>query len=262
MTRGAALLITLLAGWSVADTAQAWGSTGHRITGAIAERHLTDRARAGVQSILGVETLAEASTWPDFMRQSPDPFWRTAGAFHSVEVPEGRTYSGHAAPPQGDAVEALARFTATVRDEAAPLAERQLALRFIVHIVGDLHSPLHACSGLDHCGGDVAVVFFGRSTNLHMLWDEDMIDHERLSYSEWAEWLNARLTEADTRRLWQADPAVWIAESAAARPSVYPGEVFDSKVYRFLHRPLLEQRLSEGGVRIAAYLDAVFGASI
>lgn len=260
--RRSALLAIVLAGSAFATSVQAWGSTGHRITGAIAERHLTDRARVGVQSILGSETLAEASTWPDFMRQSPDPFWRTAGAFHSVEVPEGQAYSGQTAPPQGDAVEALTNFAAIVRDETAPLAQRQLALRFIVHIVGDLHAPLHACSGLDHCGGDVAVQFFGRSTNLHMLWDEDMIDHERLSYSEWADWLNTPLTEADVRRLWQADPAVWIAESVGVRPSVYPGEVFDSKIYRFQHRPLLERRLSEAGVRIAAYLDALFGASM
>jgi hypothetical protein len=239
--------------------ALAWGNTGHRITGAIAERHLDRRARAAIRAILGTETLAQASTWPDFMRQSPDPFWRTAGAFHSVVVPDGGAYDEPHAPPGGDAMTALRRFGATVRDRKAPVAERQRALRFIIHIVGDLHQPLHACNGRDHCGGDVQVTFFGSPMNLHAVWDYALIDHQQLSFSEWAAWLDAPLTR-ERLALWsEPDPAVWVAESAALRDTTYPGVATDlGKEYAFANTPIVEDRLAKAGVRLAAYLNSLF----
>jgi hypothetical protein len=240
--------------------ALAWGQTGHRVTGAIAERHLGKRARAAVKAILGVESLAEASTWPDFMRASPDPFWRKAGAYHSVAAPDGH-YVSENAPPEGDAVTALALFTQTVRDPKAPLADRQRALRFIVHIIGDLHQPLHACNGIDHCGGDVQIAFLGQPTNLHMLWDEGLIDRQQLSFTEWTNWLDARITRRQIR-LWQdTDPLIWIAESAALRRSVYPVTEVVGKSYAFQFQPVIEDRLSMAGIRIAVYLDKIFSTT-
>src|SRR5262245_55219544 len=84
---------TLLLSWL--PPAGAWGLTGHRVTGAIAERYLSFEARAAVRKILGgSEGLAEASTWPDFMRSSDEPFWHeTASPYHFVTVPIGKTYS-------------------------------------------------------------------------------------------------------------------------------------------------------------------------
>jgi len=233
----------------------AWGMTGHRVTGAIAERHLSKQARRLVRSVLGRETLAEASTWPDFMRASPDPFWRRAGAYHTVLAPDGRY--ANTPPLEGDAATALASFTATLRDRKAPLGDRQLALRFIVHIIGDLHNPLHACAADDHCGGDLKVDFLGVPTNLHTLWDEGLIDREQLSFSEWSDWLDARITRAQLRSWRQADPRVWIEESAALRPSIYPRPGDPGKPYAFRFKPVIDQRLSQSGIRIAAYLDWV-----
>ena len=128
---------------SAAVPALAWGPTGHRAIGELAQPLLDARAKAGVAAILERgESLAQASTWPDFMRSSPDPFWqKTAGPFHYVTVPSGKTYAEVGAPPEGDSVTALQRFSATVRDPKASRADKQLALRFIIHIVGDLHQP-------------------------------------------------------------------------------------------------------------------------
>lgn len=248
------LILALALSVLLPTQAFAWGKTGHRITGAIAERHLSKRTRAKVRAILGAETLAEASTWPDFMRPSPDPFWRAASAYHTALAPEGR-YVDAAAPVEGDAVTALAMFTRTLRDDAAPLADRQRALRFIVHIIGDLHQPLHACTGEDHCSGDVRVEYLGASTNLHMLWDEGLIDSERLSFTEWADFLDVRVTRDDARAWRQTDPRVWIAESAELRPTIYAaGRTIDSRyVYRF--KGMVEDRLTKAGIRIAVYLD-------
>jgi hypothetical protein len=238
----------------------AWGQTGHRVTGEIAEPLLSRRAAREVRAILGNESLAEASTWADEMRSSPEEFWqRTASPWHYVTVPTGQEYAGVGAPPEGDAATALTQFAATLRDRDAPLAERQLALRFAIHIIGDLHQPLHAGNGADRGGNDVQVTFFGDRTNLHAVWDSGMIDRRQLSYTEWTDWLQRRITPSLRREWSNPDPLVWIAESAAIRDAIYPEGDRLSYDYVFSHRETVDRRLSQAGVRIAAYLNWVFG---
>lgn len=238
--------------------ALAWGQTGHRVTGAIAETYLSGQARAAIADLLGPETLAEASTWADFMRASDEPFWRQAGPYHYVTVPHDHAYHETGAPDEGDAVSALAMFSDIVRDADAPIEERQRALRFIVHIIGDLHQPLHAGNGTDRGGNDVAVTWFGQETNLHSVWDSRMIDGWQLSFTEIASWLGAKITSEQAAAWMQADPHVWIAESTAIRDGVYPDETRLGYDYAFAHKAAVDARLSMGGVRIAAYLNALF----
>jgi len=241
------------------DTTWAWGKTGHRVTGAIAEQYLSSEAKAAVTEILGVESLAEASTWADFMRQNPDPFWqREANPFHYVTIPDGKTYDEVGAPPQGDAITALTRFKATLKSPDASLSERQLALRFTVHIIGDLHQPLHAGNGKDRGGTDFRVRFFDESTNLHILWDEHLIDHEQLSYTEWTRWLGEKLTDQQIRAWQQTDPIVWVDESAQLRMGLYPENQFLSWDYPYQHLGTVKRRLQMAGIRMAAYLNELF----
>ncbi len=241
------------------SAAFAWGKTGHRVVGAIADRYLTPNAKAGITAILGSETVEEASTWPDFMRASPDEFWqKVAGAYHIVTVPKGKTYAEVGPPQQGDAVTALKQFSATVRDPRASVADKQLALRFIIHIVGDLHQPLHVNNGLDRGGNDIHVRFGGRDTNLHALWDSGLIDQEQLSFSEWASWLSAKITPAQRQQWSSTDPAVWIAEGAAIRDRLYPETPEISYRYAFDNKAVLDEQLEKGGVRLAAYLNQLF----
>lgn len=251
----------LLAALSLALPAPAlsWGQTGHRVTGAIAETHLSGHARARIRQILGEESLAEASTWADDMRSDPDPFWRrTANPYHYVTVPPGEAYGHHHAPEEGDAVTALEGFAAILRDPAATREARQRALRFIVHIVGDLHQPLHAGRGDDRGGNDVRVTFFGDATNLHAVWDSGLIDGRQLSYGEYAAWLMRRTAPDDVIAWWSADPAVWIGESTALRDALYPDGDALGYDYVYRHRPTAELRLQQAGVRIAAYLNRLF----
>ena len=84
----------------------AWGQTGHRVTGEIAEAYLSPQAAEAVANLLGSEDLAEASTWADEMRSNPSEFWqKTASPWHYVNVQLGEAYK--TAPPEGDAVSAL-----------------------------------------------------------------------------------------------------------------------------------------------------------
>ena len=254
-------LAALLAVATAPAPALAWGKTGHRVIGAIAQSQLTPRAAAQVKAILGVESLAEASTWPDFMRAEQTEFWqRTASPWHYVTVPSGKIYAEVGAPEQGDAVTALDRFAATIRDSKASLADKQLALRFIVHIVGDLHQPLHAGNGRDRGGNDVQVTFQGRQTNLHAVWDSDLVDDAQLSYTEYTAWLSARITPEQRAAWTTTDPRVWIGESTAIRDRIYPEKPEIGFAYIFKTKAIVEERLEQGGVRLAAYLNELFAA--
>lgn len=251
--------LALLALFVQTAPAHAWGQTGHRVTGVIADAHLSGHARARIAQILDGESLAEASTWADEMRSNPDPFWqREAGPFHYVTVPAGEAYAHHHAPAEGDAMTALARFSAQLRDPDTDSETRRLALRFIVHIIGDLHQPLHAGRGDDRGGNDVRVTWFGNDTNLHAVWDSGLIDGQQLSYSEYADRLMRRTRPADVIAWWIADPVVWISESTALRETLYPEEARLGYDYAYRFRPQAEQRLAQAGVRIAAYLNQLF----
>lgn len=234
----------------------AWGKTGHRVTAAIADTHLSGLARAHIREILGVESLAEAANWPDEMQSNPDPFWqKTAKPWHYVTV-GGLTYDH--APPEGDALQALIFFRRMLRDPSTSLAHRQLALRFIVHLVSDLHQPLHNGRPGDRGGNEVKVKWFGRDTNLHAVWDSALIEETKYSFTEYSERLNRHTSSTDVISWWTPNPRDWIGESVQIRETVYPAKSELGYDYIYRHTPIMELRLKQSGVRLAAYLNALF----
>lgn len=252
-------IAALVAGSLFSSNSFAWGQTGHRITGAIAQLHLSAAAQAEIGRILGVETLAQASTWPDEMRSSPSKFWqKIASPYHYVTIPKGKDYVNVGAPSKGDSVTALTQYTKTLKNDKASLKDKQHALRFIVHIIGDLHQPLHAGNGTDRGGNDFDVEFFWEDSNLHRVWDSGLINRQRLSYTEFTQWLNATITDDDKRAWRDTNPLNWIAESQKIRDNIYPDSHKISWDYQYKHLPTLKMRLKQGGIRIADYLNEVF----
>ena len=258
----------------VPSPAVAWGKTGHRVVAAIADTQLSGLTRANIRELLGgAESLDEAATWPDDMRSAPEPFWqKTATPWHYVTL-DGITYDH--APPEGDALQALGHFRSVLQDPNASLADKQLALRFIVHLVGDLHQPLHVGKCCDRGGNDVKVAWFGKPTNLHAVWDSQLVDDERLSFTELAAKLERHTNAADVVAWWDINPRDWISESAQYREQIYanmpPPKKSDGKakkgetplpdlsygyVYKFT--PVMERRLQQAGVRLAAYLNDIY----
>ncbi|HMA49845.1 MAG TPA: S1/P1 nuclease, partial [Magnetospirillaceae bacterium] len=143
---------------------QAWGVTGHAIIADIAEHHLTPQALAEIQALLreeGLEHLDQVSSWPDTIRKERPE----ASPWHYVAIPlSAASYDPERDCKNGDcSIEAIKRFSAILADRAqTPLARRE-ALKFLVHIVGDQHMPLHGADNAgDHEGGDVKVVYFGQ----------------------------------------------------------------------------------------------------
>ncbi|MEZ6000228.1 S1/P1 nuclease [Hyphomonas sp.] len=253
------LLLSLTLAAIAASPAHAWGKTGHRVVAAVGDAYLSDEAAAAVKEILGAESMAEASEWPDFMRSDTSDFWRReANPWHYVTIPEGEVYADITPPPEGNAITALEHFRAIALDETQPLEQRQLALRFIIHLVGDLQQPLHAGNGTDRGGNSFTCYFFEELTNLHEVWDELLINNQELSYTEWTDWLTTKITAEDVLVWSAATPGQWADESAAIRDQIYPDSQILSYDYVYQTRGFLRQQLSKGGVRLAAYLNEMF----
>jgi len=259
------------------SSAFAWGKTGHRVVAAIADTQLSGLARAQIQQLLGPgESLDEAANWPDEMRSAPGDFWqKTSVPWHYMDF-NGIIYDH--APPEGDALEAIEHYAGVLRDPKASLPDKQTALRFVVHLVGDLHQPLHVGREGDEGGGKIKVTFFGKPTNLHVVWDSSIVDNEQLSFTELAAKLERHTSPQDIVDSWDVNPRDWVSESAQVRERLYADlprakkqtgkkkrkgadELPDvSYGYIFKFQPVIEEQLQRAGVRLAAYLNAIYAA--
>jgi nuclease S1 len=154
-----------------------WGSKGHEIIAAIAETHLTDAARKRFKELLPQgTTLADASTWPDKAgRQIPD-----MDAYHFINFPnDANTYDQQRdCKLRNCIIEAVAWYMQVLKSPDAPRNEKRTALRFVAHLVADIHQPLHAGFAEDRGGNSVEIRFNGRKENLHSLWDTGLVELE------------------------------------------------------------------------------------
>ncbi|HEX8327373.1 MAG TPA: S1/P1 nuclease [Hymenobacter sp.] len=243
--------------------AQAWGVLGHRTVARIAENHLTAKAKRGVAALLGPEILPLVSTYADEVRSYPD--FKYTAPWHYLDTTPKLPFAQYAdtiAALKGPtAYSALLQMMMQAKDPAKTKEERLFALKFIVHIVGDVHQPMHAGHADDSGGNKVAVKFQGKDLNLHSLWDGALLDYQGKTYTELAAAYD-HATPAQIRQ-WQQDaPAVWLFESYQLCEPLYAeaaqNPAFDYRYYP-AHAVMLEQRLLQAGIRLAGVLNQLFG---
>jgi hypothetical protein len=234
-----------------------WFDKGHRVVGLIAQAHLNAGARSAVEKILvGEATLADASVWPDQEGRGIRDF----NPLHYVSIPESAAGYDQSrdCPERNCMVEALTWFAAVVADNHAPVATRRLALRYVAHLVGDMHQPLHAGRDADRGGVEIRVSYRGQSTNLHYFWDRDLVDLEPGDEQDIARRLTTNLTETERRQWQDGDPKQWTNESfALVRTHAYnigtSTELTDDYVEKA--RPIVRTRLVQAGLRLAWLLN-------
>ncbi len=237
----------------------AWGQTGHRVIGQIATWHLNKRAQKNINKLLGPETLAMSGTWMDEVRS--DSTYNYMVTWHYLTIPGGEQYDVSKQDAGGNAYATLQTIVAGLKSDTLSAEDEVVYLRILVHLVGDLHQPLHVGTGEDKGGNDVKVRWMGGESNLHRVWDSDMIDSKQLSYTELATYLNRFITK-DKAKQWQSVPfSQWLSEDMALRETVYdiPEDHYLSYHYAFKNYPVVEQRLLMAGVRLAGILNDIYG---
>ena len=241
----------------------AWGVEGHRAIGLIAEHYLTPKARAGIEAIAGTQTLAMVSTLPDEMRYLPE--FKDTAPVHYVNTAAGLGHDQYLAAVKGqttpNAYNALLANLAILKDPAKSRAERAQALDFVVHIVGDVHQPMHTGRAEDKGGNDIKMTYRGKDTNLHSLWDSGLLDYQGLTWTEMGNQYS--VIPSAQRKQWEAttDPAEWLWESYQISGKLYDEAAQNPNPdYRYYpaHADELKMRLQEAGVRLAAVLNAAF----
>lgn len=235
----------------------AWGKTGHRIVGEIAQKNLSLDAQKGVQSILGNETLAKVATWADEIKSNRR--YDYASPWHYVNFPYGKTYFEVKKNPEGDVLEAIIRMDETLRNKRATNTEKQEALKFLVHFVGDVHQPLHVGQASDRGGNSVTVLWFEEPTNLHHVWDDSILRFEEFSYTEYVNHLN-QFTNEQRVAINSGTPLDWAMETRSYAEIVYNVGT-DKKLgydYQAKAKLVVEERLRSGGLRLAKILNDIF----
>jgi len=241
-----------------------WGVTGHRTIGRIAANHLSPQATAAVRELLGNETLAEASTWADEVRNQPD--YKHTGSWHYINLPLGlsepdfeKTVKGMT---QENVYSALLQQEQVLGSTASSKGQKIEALKFIVHFIGDLHQPMHVSREEDKGGNTIQVNYAGAGTNLHALWDSKLLDHLGLDDQQ----LASTRDHAGAAQVaaWQSDPLIkWIWESYEISSKLYAevdamnGRSIDDTYYQ-AHIQIVEQRIEMAGVRLAGVLNRIF----
>jgi hypothetical protein len=234
-----------------------WGYTGHRVTGYIAEKHLTKKAKAAIKRLLGQQSLAMASTWMDEVRS--DSAYSYARDWHWVTIHDGMTYEEMEKNPNGDIIMTLERIIGELKSKKLSPKDELERLKMLIHLVGDIHQPLHVGGGDDNGGNRVRLTWFGKNSSLHTVWDNEMIDDSKLSFTELAESLHK--PDAGQIKTWQNSTVRdWAKESMSYRKQVYDiGEGKLSYQYPFKNFSVVRQRLLQAGVRLAGLLNEIYG---
>jgi hypothetical protein len=240
-----------------------WGTEGHRIAGQIADSYLTPNARKAVKAILGNESIALASNWADFIKS--DPAYSYLSSWHYVDFDKRYTYPEMLDYLNKDTnTDAYTKLQFLIRElKKKNLSEQKelLDLHMLIHIVEDLHQPMHTAHADDKGGNDLRVSWFSNPTNLHAIWDSQLIDFQQLSYTEYAMAIN-HVTAAQ-RATWQKAPVSdWVFESNQIAEKLYteikPGDTLGYQ-YNFTHIDTVNRQLLKAGVRLAGILNQIFG---
>lgn len=241
----------------------AWGVEGHRIVGQIAESYLTENAKREIKKILGTESIAMASNWADFIKS--DSSFNYLNSWHYINLKEGlssaelRTYLD-----QDTVVDIYTRINFLVKQlktKKLSMENKIICLKLLIHLVGDIHQPLHTGRSEDLGGNKIKVNWFNDSKNLHQIWDDQLILFQQLSYTEYCASINH--PSFKQIKIWQQEPiSEWVDQSYRLVEKIYAdikqtNQRLEYK-YNFNYVSILNQQLLKGGVHLAGLLNDIF----
>ncbi len=256
--RGSRPIVSLCLAILTPAAAHGWGPVAHRIVARLAASRLSPAARRETARLLDGRTLADVSFWADEIRNDRPETYR----WHFVDIPRrARTYrpARDCRPtPRGDCiVAAVERQRAVLADRTAGLRRRTEALKFLVHLIGDLHQPLHCADDHDGGGNDVAVVFLGRPDNLHAVWDSGLLAASRVGETarlrRLAAWIHGR--EAALGAGTVVDWALASHRAAVVHAYVLPPDHRLGPAYVAANLPVVDHQLALAAVRLARLLN-------
>jgi len=236
-----------------------WGKTGHRATAEIAENHLSKDAQKAVKDLLDGHGLAFVANYADDIKS--DAAYKKYGPWHYVNINPGQpTYIEAEANKDGDLVQAIRKCVNVLKNASASRESKQFHLKMLVHFVGDLHQPFHTGHSEDKGGNDIQVRWFNDGSNIHRVWDSEMINFYQMSYTELA--MNTKdLSKKEQASIQKGELLDWVYESREMAETLYSGIKNGEKLgYRYMydHMPTVLSQLQKGGLRLAKILNEIY----
>lgn len=235
-----------------------WGPLGHRIVAEVAMSRLSPGVADETRRLLGGKTLADVASWADEIRrdQPETAPWH----YVNIEVTDSAYDAARDCKADACIVAALTSEISILSDHARSDADRATALKWVVHLVGDIHQPLHAGERGDRGGNDVRVTFNGKSTTLHALWDSGLLLSYGQSDGEMVREIEDDIAHrSDIEALAATTPEQWANRSHnVARDFVYrslPASLEITPEYAAAARPIIRERLLRAGIRLAAVVE-------
>jgi hypothetical protein len=240
----------------------AWAQLGHRIVGEIADSYLKTKTRKEIKKILGNESVAMASTWADFIKSESS--YKYLDNWHYFNLPAGLDQNNFFLFLKNDTtINAYSRIkflSAELKNKNLADDKKTMYLRLLIHLVGDIHQPLHTGRKDDLGGNTIKLTWFGQPSNLHRVWDDDLIESQELSYTEYAKWIN--FSTAEQRNMLQhQDISQWVYDSYQISEKVYAVTKPEYKLgYRYIydHIQTANEQLLKGGIHLAGLLNEIF----
>ena len=236
-----------------------WGQTGHRVVGEIAYHHLTKKAKKNLEKLLKGEGLAIVSTYADEIKS--DKAYRKFSAWHYVNFKDGEAYETGEKNPKGDLIQGIKECQKIISNPASSEKDKVFYLKLLVHLIGDLHQPLHTGRAEDRGGNAIKVNWFRGKTNLHAVWDSKMIESYNMTYSELS--TNLDYFSKNQKVAIQKGTIIdWANESRELAKTVYGSAKIDQNLsYRYMydHFSTVKAQLKKGGLRLAKVLNDLFG---
>lgn len=234
-----------------------WGFKGHRAVATIAQKHLTSNTAYVVSAYLKGESMADVATWADENRNNATAPW------HFLNLPLGLSHEAFVkfvSESDNNVYTAILKTEASLKDKSLAPDQKNEALKYLIHLVGDAHQPMHISRKEDKGGNTIQVRFDNKGTNLHSLWDSKLIDHEGLSEADIARTYDVATT-AQIKQ-WQSDsPMEWLWESYQVSGELYaqvkPGQDIDEAYYQH-YIPVIRKRIDQAGIRLAGELNKLF----
>jgi hypothetical protein len=253
------ILITYLISYSsVLAFSPDWGATGHRTIGEIAEGYLKNKTKRQISKLLDGKSLALVSTFGDDIKS--DKRYNEFYTWHFINMPFDVSYEKSEKNQQGDLVTGIKKCISVISDSNATKADKAFYLKLLVHLIGDLHQPMHVGRKEDKGGNDIQVQWFNRGTNLHRVWDSDMINHFNMTYTELAENSN-KITKEQVRFLQKGSVFDWAHETQAYAVKAYASVKIGEKLgYKYMYDnfEIVRTQLQKGGIRLAKILNDLF----
>jgi hypothetical protein len=244
---------------------RAWGRIGHEVVAKMAEERLTPHVRAALDDLLGPGIrLVDTAMWADYQHEV-----NGAGAWHSVNVPirEPR-YNSQYCPSRGCVVSKIEEFRRVLITPGIPKIDRQRALKFLIHFLADLHQPLHVGDDNDRGGNLLQVRFFGEGSNLHRVWDYQIIEHHTKNVQVWLWDLTFQAKPRMVAEWSKGTPEDWATESLllaktvrclpGSRTLMKPGARIGNDYCR-MALPIIQRQLAKAAIRTAWVLNQIFG---